>query len=229
VPLPFCFNQVLIVYMAEALQKRRRGCLFFVLVAGAISVVMLAFGAYFGLRYAHQLVNRLTDAQAAVLPTVQLPETRMFQLHDKVDTFRDAVRDGEVTAPLELSAEELNALIGSDPAFKVLKNHLFVMIEGSQLSAQISFRAEDLGLMRLQGRYVNATGNFHVAMKTNELWITAQSLAVRGEPIPRNIMREVAAENLAERFNDDPRAAAGLKKIDSIEVKDGKLVIVPKK
>jgi len=83
--------------------------------------------------------------------------------------------------------------------------------------------------MRLQGRYVNATGLFHVAIKTNELWISAQSLAVRGEPIPRNIMREVAPENLADRFNQDPRAAAGLKKLESIEVKDGKLVIVPKK
>ena len=210
-------------------QKRRRGCLFFVLVAAAVSVVMLAFGAFFGLRYAHRLVNRLTDAQPATLPTVQLPETAMFQLHDRVDSFRDAVRDGDPTPPLELSADELNALIETDPTFRVVKNHLFVSIESNQLSAQISFRAEDLGLMRLQGRYVNATGLFHVTMKTNELWISAQSLTVRGEPIPRNIMREVAAENLADRFNQDPRAAAGLKKIESIEVKNGKLVIVPKK
>jgi len=76
--------------MADAQQKRRRGCLFFILVALAISVVMLGFGAFFGLRYARTLVNRLTDTQPAVLPTVQLTETQMFQLHDKVDTFRDA-------------------------------------------------------------------------------------------------------------------------------------------
>jgi hypothetical protein len=215
--------------MAEPQQKRRRGCLFYVGIAAVISVVMLAFGAFFGLRYAHGLVNRLTDTQPMTLPTTQLPETQMFQLHDKVDTFRDAVRDNEATPPLALSADELNALIATDPAFAALKNHLFVSINGSQLGAQISFPAEDLGLNRLRGRFVNATGTFHVALVTNELQITAESLLVRGEPIPRNIMREVAAENLADKFNRDPRAAAGLKKLQAIEVKDGKLIVVPKK
>jgi hypothetical protein len=213
--------------MADSQKKRGRGCLFYVLIAAAVSIVMLVLGAFFGLRYAHGLINRLTDTQPATLPSVQLPETQMFQLHDRVDTFRDAVRDGDPTPPLKLSANELNALIETDPGFKALKNHLFVTITNSQLGAQISFRAEDLGLVRLQGRYVNATGVFHVMIETNELKITAVSLSVRGEPVPRNIMREVAAENLADRFNQDPRAVAGLKKIESIEVKDGNLVIVP--
>jgi hypothetical protein len=215
--------------MADSQRKRGRGCLFYVLIATGISVVMLALGAFFGLRYAHGLINRLTDAQPATLPTVQLPETRMFQLHDKVDTFRDSVRDGDPTAPLELSADELNALIGTDPAFAVVKNHLFVMIESNQLSAQISFRAEDIGLIRLRGRYVNATGVFHVMIETNELKITAVSLTVRGEAIPRNIMREVTAENLADRFNQDPRAAAAIQKLESVDVKDGKLIVTPKR
>jgi hypothetical protein len=42
-------------------------------------------------------------------------------------------------------------------------------------------------------------------------------------------MREVAAENLADRFNQDPKAAVGIKKLQAIQVQDGKLVIVPKK
>src|ERR1700753_2403191 len=119
--------------MADPQQKRGRGCLFYVLIAATVSVVMLGLGAFFGLRYAHGLVNQLTDTQPVQLPAVQLPETEMFQLHDRVDTFRDAVRDGDATPPLELTADELNALIATDPAFVSLKRHLFVTIEGSQL------------------------------------------------------------------------------------------------
>jgi len=215
--------------MTDSQQKRPRGCLFYVCLAAAISVVMLGVGAFFGLRYAHSLVNQLTGTQPAPLPTVQLPQAQMFQLHDRVDTFRDGVRDGDPTEPLALSADELNALIETDPSFAALKNHLYVTIDGSQLGAQISFPAEDLGLVRLRGRYVNATGVFEAALTNGELRITAESLSVRGEPIPRNIMREVAAENLADKFNQDPRAAAGLKKLQAIEVKDGKMIIVPKK
>jgi hypothetical protein len=61
------------------------------------------------------------------------------------------------------------------------------------------------------------------------LKIVAESLEVRGKPVPRNIMREVTAQNLAERFNADPRAAVGLKRLQSIEVKDGKLIVTAKK
>lgn len=215
--------------MTEPQPKRPRGCLFYVLIAAAVSAVMLVVGAFFGLRYAHKLVNELTDTQPAQLPTVQLPQAQMFLLHDRVDTFRDAVRDGDPTEPLALSADELNALIETDPSLAALKNHLFVTINGNQLGAQISFPAEDVGLVRLRGRFVNATGDFHVALTNGELRITAESLSVRGKPIPRNIMREVAAENLADKFNQDPRAAAGLRKLGVIDVKDGKLIVVPKK
>jgi hypothetical protein len=215
--------------MADPQPKRKQGCLFYLGIIAVITLVMLALGAFFGLRYAKGLVNQLTDAQPVQLPTAQLPEAQMFQLHDRVATFRDSVKNGDATEPLELSADELNALIATDPALVSLKNHLFVTIEGNQLGAQISFPAEDLGLVRLRGRYVNATGVFEAAIKTNELQITAESLSVRGKPVPRNIMREVASENLADKFNKDPRASAGLKKLQSIEVKDGKLIIVPKK
>lgn len=215
--------------MADPQPQKRRGCLFYLGIIGIISLIVFAFGAYFGLRYAHGLVGQLTDAQPAQLPTSQLPEAQMFQLKDRVATFRDAVKDGEPTEPLELSGDELNALIATDPAFASLKNHLYVTINGSELSAQISFPAEDLGLVRLRGRYVNADGVFDVRLANDELRIMALSLTEKGKPLPRNIMREVARENLADRVNQDPRASAGLKKLQSIEVKDGKLVITAKK
>lgn len=215
--------------MADPQQKRKRGCLFYLLIIAAISVTVLIIGGYFGLQFARGLVNKLTDSQPMPLPTVHLPEEQMFQLHDRVDTFRNGIKDGDAVEPLELSADELNALIETDPALAALKNHLFVTIHSNQLSAQISFPAEDIGLIRLRGRYVNADGIFTASITNQELNITAESLTVKGKPVPRNIMREITAQNLAERFNTDPRSAAGLKKLQSIEVKDGKLIVVPKK
>jgi len=212
--------------MADPQQSRKRGCLPFVI----FGIVVLLIGACFGLLYQKWLINHLTDTRPMTLPSVHLEDAQMFDLHDRVESFKEDVRDGAPTEPLALSADELNALIETDPTLASLKDRLFVSIKGDQLSAQISFRAEDLGMARLRGRYFNASGEFHVALTNGELVIMAESLSVKGEPIPRNIMREVAAENLADKFvNSDPRAVAGLKKLKSIEVKDGKLVIVPKK
>src|SRR6185437_13350887 len=215
--------------MADSQPQQKRGCLFYIGVIAAVLVVVFALGAIFGIRYAHQMVGQLTDKDPVPLPTTQLPEAQMFELKDRVDTFRDAVKNGEPAEPLELSADELNALIATDPAFASLKNHLYVIISSNQLSAKISFPAEDLGLVRLRGRYVNADGLFEVRLTNDQLEIRADLLKVKGKLLPRNIMREIARENLADRFNQDPRASAGLRKLKAIEVKDGKLVIVPKK
>lgn len=215
--------------MPDPQQKRKRGCLFYGGITGAVLLFVLLLGALVGINYARGIINRLTDKQPMQLPTVHLPDAQMFQLHDRVDTFRDSVRDGDATAPLELSPDELNALIETDPAMALLKNHLFVAITNSELHAQVSFPAEDLGMVRLRGRFINANGIFNIGLTNGQLQITAVSLWVKGRPLPRNIMREIARENLADRFNADPRAAAGMKHLQAVDVKDGKLVIVPKK
>lgn len=217
--------------MTEPQQKRRRGCFFYgILVAAVLAAVML-FGAYLGLRYAKQLVAQLTDAQPMQLPSVHLSDTQMFQLHDRVNTFGENIRDGENVPPLELSPDEVNALIETDPGLAALKGHVHIAIEANQLKAQISFLAQDLGLQAppLHDRYVNANGLFDAGLTNDELSITAESLTVKGKPVPRHIMRQIAAQNLAAKFNADPKVAAGLKKLQAIQVKDGKLVIVPKK
>lgn len=204
--------------------RRRPGCLFYGALAGTVLIVFLV-GIYLGFRYAKGVVNQLTDTKPMPLPATHLSEAQMFELHDRVDTFADAVRDDEPTGPLEFSADELNALIATDPALAALKNHIYVSIDGNQLHAQISFPAEELGLAALRGRYINANGVFDIALADGQLRVTAESLSAKGKPIPRHVMRRIAPQNLASRFNENPRAAAGLRKIQSIEVKDGKLII----
>lgn len=215
--------------MSDPQQRQRKGCLFY----GVVSVVLLAavvlLGAYLGLRYAKRLVNQLTDTQPMSLPSVHLSDAQMFQLHDRVNSFSDDIRDGANVAPLALSSDEVNALIETDAGLAPLKNHVYVMLDTNQLKGQISFLAQDLGLDALHGRYVNANGLFSVGLTSNQLVITADSLSVKGKPVPRHIMKQIAAQNLAAKFDQDPRTAAGLKKLQAIEIKDGKLVIVPKK
>jgi hypothetical protein len=213
--------------MADSQPKRRQST--FLNKTIWVSVIVVAISVVLGLLYAKSVVNKLTDAQPAKLPTVQLPEIHMFQLHDRVDTFRDSVRDGDPTTPLALTADELNALIETDPTFAALKDHLYVTINGSELGAQMSFPAEQLGLARLRGRYVNATGVFDVGLTNSELNVMVESLSVKDKPLPLHIMRQIMGRNLAETMNQDPKTVAGLRKLKAIEVKDGKLVVTARK
>lgn len=215
--------------MTDTQKPRRSGCLFYGSVAVIVLSAVILIGSYLGYRYAKRAVALLTDTQPMQLPSVRLSDTQMFQLHDRVNTFGDEIRDGENVAPLELSADEVNALIENDPALAALKDHVYVMLGTNQLKAQISFLGQDLGFRALYGRYINASGLFSVGLTNDELRITADWLTAKGKPVPRQFMRQIAAQNLAAQFNQDPKVAAGLKKLEAIKVQNGKLVIVPKR
>jgi hypothetical protein len=76
---------------------------------------------------------------------------------------------------------------------------------------------------------VNATGVFDVGLTNKELNVMAESLLVKGKPLPTQFMRQIMGRNLAEKLNQDPKTVMGLSKLKSIEVKDGKLVVTAKK
>jgi hypothetical protein len=201
--------------------------LFYAAIIGATLLVIVLAGAFFGIRYARGVVNDFTDTKPAPLPQVQMSEHDSAQLESRIDAFRDAVQSGQANQPLTLSADDINALIQTKSGLESLKGQLYVTINGSQLSARISAPAEQLGLP-LHGRYVNADGTFAVALKDDQLIVTAESLTAKGRPLPEAMMRQLGGKNLAENINNDPSVKRGLRALKDIQVKDGKLILVPK-
>jgi hypothetical protein len=215
--------------MTEQGTKPRRGCLFYGLIIAAIFTVVLIIGAIMGIRYAKGVIDQLTDTQPMTLPKVTMSDEQMDKLRDRIENFRSAVQQGQATGPLTVTPEELNALISTDPDLIPFRNRLYVSGAGEHLQAQISVPAEELGLEKLKGKYVNATGTFSVGLRDGALQVNAESLQAKGKPLPENIMREIRTRNLAQKFNNDTRASVALGKLQDIQVKDGKLIIVPKK
>jgi hypothetical protein len=215
--------------MTEQGTKKRRGCLFYLTIIGIMSLIVVVIGGFFGLRYAKAIVNQLTDTQPMMLPSVTLPEEDMLRLKDRIEDFRIAVQQGETIAPLALTDTELNALISSDPDMAAFRNHLFVTIANNQLQVQMSMRAEDLSLDALRGRYINASGIVAIALKPDGLNINALSLSAKGKPVPSPVMRQIGGQNLAQKFNNEPRVNVALNKLQEIKIEDGKLLLVPKK
>jgi hypothetical protein len=80
----------------------------------------------------------------------------------------------------------------------------------------------------LRGRYLNANGKFAVIFRDGVLRVFPQSLEVKGKPLPEVYMKRLRKHNLVDRLNSDPRATAALETLDEIQIKDGKLVLVPK-
>lgn len=213
----------------EAEVKRAgRGCLFYGALGAGVVFLLLILAAYLGLRYAKNLVTQYTDERPAPLPQVQMSQADFQRLQRRVDNFRENLREEKNTTPLTLTADEVNALIANDPDLAPLRDKILVTFNAAQLEAQVSVPLDDLGLPKLRGRYLNANGKFAVIFRDGVLRVFPQSLEVKGKPLPEVYMKRLRKHNLVDRLNSDPRATAALETLDEIQIKDGKLVLVPK-
>jgi hypothetical protein len=207
-------------------QPKKHGCLFY----GCLTVLILALvggiATYFGVRHVlKKLVTEYTDTRPLELPAVSFSPEQQDALKNKIDTFKAALNDKGAAPPLHLSADEINALIAED---RELKGHAHVAIEDNRVKAMLSLPMDKLPLPGAAGRYLNGTALLNVAVVNGQLFVTAQSVEVKGKPLPEDFMAGVRSRNLAEGAIKDPQTAALLAKIERLEVKAGEVIITPK-
>jgi len=188
--------------------------------------ILLAF--LLGLHELKKMLAQYTGATPMALPTVQMSPEQIDQVQRRIDSFKDAVRSGRTTPPLELNADEINALIAADPNLRSVKGKLYVTIQDSHLKGQISLPLAQLGLPMFKGRYLNGTASFLITLQNGNLRVTPDAVLVKGKLLPWIYMNKLRSQNLAAKVNEDPRASVALNRLQRIQVKDGKLVLVPK-
>jgi len=181
-----------------------------------------------GLHYVRKMVNQYTDTRPMELPAVQMPPGEVDKLKQRFEAFQQAVREQRPARPLELTADEINALIASGPERQALKGKFYVSLEGDQLKGEVSMPLQEVGLSMFKGRYLNGSATFGLSFRNGALSVTPQTVNVKGKPLPEAYMQEIRKQNLAAKLGEEPGAAAVLQGLEDIRVKDGKLVLVPK-
>ena len=208
--------------------KPRRGCLFYGCLTCLVCFIAILLAGLIGLHQLKKMLYEYTDDQPMPLPQVQVSPAEAQEIRNRVDSFRDAVQTGRSTAPLELTADQINALLATDPDLKDVRGKIFVSIEGDRLKGQVSVPFTDLGLDRFRGRYLNGTSTFAVHFQNGFLDVRADEIVVKGKPLPKTYMDAIHKQNLAAGANENPRSSAGLNHLQSIEVKEGKLILMPR-
>src|SRR5215831_13228140 len=94
--------------------KKRRGCLFYGCLTAFVLMLLVLLGLLVGGRVLKKMYTDFTDDHPIPLPAVKLSDAEVKELRKRVDDFRQSVRAGKPTKPLELSPDEINALIATD-------------------------------------------------------------------------------------------------------------------
>ena len=110
--------------------KKRRGCLFYGFIMGTALLIFVVLEVLAALRG----FLAVTDKIPVPVPDVKMSQPEIDKVRKRVDAFREAVRAHQATGSLSLAADEINALIKSDPDLEPLKGKLYVVeMQGDQL------------------------------------------------------------------------------------------------
>lgn len=208
--------------------KARRGCLFYGCLSGTVCLLAILIAFLLGLYQLKRMLNFYTDTHPVQLPSVQMSAGEIEAVKQRIENFQDAVRTGRPTEPLALNGDEINAMIQNDPNLAAANGKVYVAIDGNTLKGQISLPLDQLGLHIFRGRYLNGSGTFAVGLHNGGLLVTAQTLVVKGKPLPGVYLDKIRSQNLAASLGNNPRASIALSHLQDIRVTDGKLVLVPK-
>jgi hypothetical protein len=187
-------------------------------VAALLAIGALMYVAYQGLT---GFIRDYTSTSPAPIPQVEMTEDRRKSLDERWAAFRKSL-DESKAAEIELDGDELNALVSED---EDLKGKVYLTIKGQDVTAQVSIPLDKLPLPGVRGRYFNGSATLTGSIMDGQLVVFAKQLEVNGKPVPDSFTSQLAGKNLAEEFNKDPKKAEKIRKIESFEVKDGKIRI----
>ena len=213
--------------------KPRRGCLFYGCITGLVLLLLLLvallFGIRFGMKKLSGLVNEYTESTPLTLPTVRISPADIDREKQRWQAFEEALRAQRPSAPLVLTADEINALIASGPDKQSMKGKFYVLLDGDQVRAELSLPLqEQLPWKMVKGRYLNGSGTFNISVQDGVLFVAPRTIEVKGKPVPDMYLQGLRQQNFAQGLANEPNAAAVLRGVQDIQVKDGKLIIVPK-
>ena len=214
--------------MNDQTPKPRRGCFFYGCISGVVLLALVLVALLIAFHYVKKMVNGFTENRPTELPALQMSKAEIDQVKQRFDAFEQSVREQHPTQPLVLSADDINALIASSSDPQPLRGKLFVSLEGDKVKGELSVPLQDLGLRMFKGRYLNGSATFNLGFRDGALVVSPETLIVKGAPVPEVYMQEIRKQNFAATLTNEPAAAAVLKGLQDIQVKEGKVTIVPK-
>jgi len=201
---------------------KKRGCFFYACLAVIIFALAASLMAYLSYRYLRHQLARFLDTAPVPIETVEISPAERDGLQQRLAVFKEAMDSQKIPRELTLTARDLNALIAQTPE---LKGKVFAMIDNGRIKGRISLPLEDIGPLKLKGKYLNGAATFKASLEDGTLNVTIEQVEVKGQPLPAWILSKVRAQNLAQGLQSDPRSAPTMQKLESLRVADDVVVL----
>ena len=208
------------------MSEEKKSNFFTCLLIGCGGVIVLAIGGVlvmvFGTKWAlNKAIDTYTETQPQELPISNWTPEQRQQVEERLEKFKKQFDAGDAVT-LELSADEINALISKDPK---VQGMAYVTLEGDQVKGQVSIPLDEF-FPEGEKRYLNGEATFRVKIENGLLEIYLESLTAKGNSLPGFIMNELQGKNLANDAQFDEETRNALKRIERLEIKNEKIILI---
>ena len=205
-------------------------CWYYVCFVLGTMVLVTFLSIFLGGRYfLKNFVAQYTSEKPMALPKAAVSETDWNSLRARVDAFHNSLTHTNGDVWLELTADDLNALIERDARFAGFKDHLYVTLEGETAKCRFSYLLERLGAHKiLHGRYLSGEAQLVPNLVNGKIYLTLLNIEINGKTVPDTVKPGLQAHNLAQSFNEDPEAKAFIARLAGITIQKAKVLVAAK-
>ncbi|OGV68772.1 MAG: hypothetical protein A3K19_24190 [Lentisphaerae bacterium RIFOXYB12_FULL_65_16] len=200
----------------------KHGCLFYGCLTAVTLVLLGAVVGGFIVWKVRSVALGVTDTAPAAVPVASVDDLEARDIQQRTQDLITSLKENRA-GEFRFSERDLNALVATVPDAQGIRGKAAFSIQGDRLVTQTSLPLDQVPGM--QGRYLN--GKFHLDVKCEGGVLEAyvRDIDVKGDPIPQSIKDRIGKINFGQEIYKDPKAADALRSLESISIRDGKLVI----
>lgn len=182
-------------------------------------------------------IAEFTDEKPALIPAEPLEdrEPELNRLAEKLETFRLAV-DGEESAEMTLTAEEMNLAIAAYEPFKDFRGTLRVAsVSPREIRLEISFplngrprlaKEGEAGWIASDPRFLNGTMVAEPGLLNREIVLRIADIEVPGKKVAPEFIAQMSPYRVAERYVGGEGMGGVMAKLTAVELGEGTLRFV---
>jgi hypothetical protein len=173
----------------------------------------------------YQKALEYTSTEAAAIPIYQTTPEKMREVNDRVDAFKKAY-DANAEAQMELSGDDINAIIATSPKWEEMKGKLYVRVADNLFYVDASIPLTDVA--GFSDRFLNGTVGFDISVENGDPKLVPKTVQLNGKALPQQYQQSAGdgfSKGFVEEIQKNPDSKAFFQRVKSLKVEGDRVHI----